>query len=91
MYPTVQNCTNCGANLTINDLRLQGCPYCQTVYPHRSMAEQQMQINQQMMGRIVQQQYPVVQQATRQLRWLLLMPILTSLLIAIIVIVTLLL
>jgi hypothetical protein len=35
MYEPVQRCTNCGANLTIDDLRVPNCRYRGSVLPHR--------------------------------------------------------
>jgi hypothetical protein len=55
MYEAVQKCTYCGANLSLDDLRKQGCPYCNTVYPHKSQAAQAMEVNQQLMGQMMAQ------------------------------------
>ena len=40
MYETVQVCKQCGATLSLDDMRKTNCPYCGTVYPHQSMASQ---------------------------------------------------
>jgi hypothetical protein len=56
MYEPVQRCTNCGANLTIDDLRLPNCRYCGTVLPHRAQAEQHAQLVGQVMGGLMAQQ-----------------------------------
>ena len=44
MYETVQACSHCGANLTLDDMRKTNCPYCGTVLPHHAMAAQQAQL-----------------------------------------------
>ncbi len=62
MYKTVQNCTNCGANLTLDDMRQPNCPYCQTVYPHKSQGQQHAEVVNQMMGNMMQQQAQVQNQ-----------------------------
>ncbi len=56
MYKTVQNCTYCGANLSLDDMRQPNCPYCGTVYPHHSQAQQHGQVVNQVMGHMMQQQ-----------------------------------
>ena len=38
MYQGVQVCKQCGANLTLDDMRKTNCPYCGTVFPHQAMA-----------------------------------------------------
>lgn len=40
MYQGVQTCKQCGANLTLDDMRKTNCPYCGTVYPHQAMASE---------------------------------------------------
>ncbi len=50
MYAPVQKCTQCGAGLSLDDMRRDGCPYCNTVYPHRSQAVQHQQVIQQVLG-----------------------------------------
>jgi hypothetical protein len=62
MYKTVQNCTNCGANLTLEDMRKTECPYCNTVYPHHSQAAQHAQMANQMMGQMMGQQAQIQNQ-----------------------------
>jgi hypothetical protein len=62
MYKTVQNCTHCGANLTLDDMRQPNCPYCQTVYPHKSQGQQHAEVVNQMMGNMMQQQAQVQNQ-----------------------------
>jgi cobalamin biosynthesis Mg chelatase CobN len=49
---TVPNptCTNCGANLTTDDLRGNNCAYCGTVLPHRARAAQQVAVVQEMLA-----------------------------------------
>lgn len=56
MYKPVQECTHCGAGLTLDDLRKPNCTYCGTVYPHHSMAAQHAQVMGQMMGQMMGQQ-----------------------------------
>jgi hypothetical protein len=56
MYKTVQNCQYCGANLSLDDMRQTNCPYCGTVYPHHSQAQQHAQVVNQVMGNMMQQQ-----------------------------------
>jgi len=63
MYEPVQKCNNCGAGLTLDDLRLPNCKYCQTVFPHRAQAEQ----HQQMIGNVMNQM--MAQQAQIQNQW----------------------
>jgi hypothetical protein len=55
MYKPVQTCTNCGAGLTLDDMRKTDCPYCGTVYPHHSQAAQHALMANQMMGQLMQQ------------------------------------
>jgi hypothetical protein len=62
MYKTVQNCTNCGANLTLDDMRKTECPYCNVVYPHQSMAAQHAQVAGQMMNQMMAQQAQIQNQ-----------------------------
>lgn len=62
MYKPVQNCTNCGATLTLDDMRGDECPYCKTVYPHKSMAAQHQQVINQQMGQLMAQQHAVQNQ-----------------------------
>lgn len=52
MYESVQNCQQCGANLSLDDMRKPSCPYCGTVYPHQSMAAQHAN----MVGQVLAQQ-----------------------------------
>ncbi len=56
MYKPVQTCTNCGAGLTLDDMRKTDCPYCGQVYPHHSMAAQHAAVAGQMFNQMVQQQ-----------------------------------
>ena len=62
MYKPVQSCTNCGANLTLDDMRGDECPYCRTVYPHKSVAAQHQQVIHQQMNHLVAQQHQVQNQ-----------------------------
>ncbi|MCA9584807.1 MAG: hypothetical protein KC657_05565 [Myxococcales bacterium] len=62
MLKTVQNCTNCGANLTLDDMRKTDCPYCKTVYPHHSQAAQHAQMANQVMGNLLAQQAQIQNQ-----------------------------
>lgn len=62
MYKSVQNCQNCGATLTLDDMRLDNCPYCQSVYPHKSQGQQHAEVVNQMMGNMMQQQAQVQNQ-----------------------------
>ena len=62
MYKTVQNCEHCGANLKLDDMRRDECPYCGVVYPHKSMAQQHAEVASHMMGNIMQQQAQVQNQ-----------------------------
>ena len=62
MYKPVQNCTHCGANLTLDDMRRTSCPYCGTVYPHHSMAAQHAQVAGQVMNQMMAQQAQVQNQ-----------------------------
>ena len=50
MYQPVQKCNQCGAGLSLDDMRRDGCPYCNTVYPHRSQAVQHQQVVHQVLG-----------------------------------------
>ena len=59
MYEPVQKCTNCGAGLTLDDLRVPNCKYCGTVLPHRAQAEQHAQLVGQVMGNMMAQQAQV--------------------------------
>lgn len=56
MYEAVQSCTNCGAKLTLDDLRKPNCPYCATVYPHHSQAAQHAAMAGQVMNQMMAQQ-----------------------------------
>lgn len=62
MYQAVQQCTHCGANLSLDDMRRTDCPYCRTVYPHHSQAQQHAQVAGQMMGQLLGQQAAVQNQ-----------------------------
>lgn len=55
MYKPVQTCTNCGAGLTLDDMRRDDCPYCEVIYPHKSQAAQHAQMANQMMGQMMAQ------------------------------------
>lgn len=55
MYEAVQKCQNCGAGLTLDDMRKTQCPYCQTVYPHHAQAAQHAQVAGMMMNQMMQQ------------------------------------
>ncbi len=43
-------CTNCGKNLTTDDLRRTDCAYCGTLLPHHARAAQQVAVVQQMLA-----------------------------------------
>lgn len=43
-------CTNCGKNLTTDDLRRTSCAYCGTLLPHHARAAQQVAVVQQMLA-----------------------------------------
>lgn len=62
MYKAVQHCNNCGADLTLDDLRGTSCPYCKVVYPHHSQAQQHIQVMNQMMGQMMNQQAQIQNQ-----------------------------
>lgn len=62
MYPPVQQCTNCGASLSLDDLRKPNCTYCGTVYPHHAQAEQHAQVVGQVMNQMMAQQAQVQNQ-----------------------------
>jgi hypothetical protein len=62
MYETVQKCTFCGANLTLDDMRKTNCPYCNTVYPHHSQAAQHAQVAGQVMNQMMAQQAQIQNQ-----------------------------
>ena len=62
MYKPVQTCTHCGANLTLDDMRGNECPYCKTVYPHKSMAAQHAAVMNAQMGQLIGQQQQVQNQ-----------------------------
>lgn len=38
MNQPLQTCPQCGANLTLDDLRGTNCPYCRTALPHHARA-----------------------------------------------------
>jgi hypothetical protein len=63
MYQGVQTCKQCGANLSLDDMRKTHCPYCGTVYPHQAMAAEHAAVinqvwQQQGMGHVqMPQQY----------------------------------
>src|SRR6185436_15478671 len=56
MYKPVQQCTNCGAGLSLDDLRKQNCTYCGVVYPHHAQAAQHAAVVGQVMNQMVQNQ-----------------------------------
>jgi hypothetical protein len=62
MYEAVQKCNQCGAGLTLDDLRRSDCPYCGVVLPHRAQAEQQAQVVGQVMNQMIAQQTAVQNQ-----------------------------
>jgi predicted RNA-binding Zn-ribbon protein involved in translation (DUF1610 family) len=62
VYQTVQHCNNCGANLTLDDMRRSDCPYCGTVYPHHSQAAQHAAMANQLMGQMMAQQAQIQNQ-----------------------------
>jgi hypothetical protein len=59
MLKPVQTCTNCGAGLTLDDMRKDNCPYCHVVYPHKSQQAQHANMANQMMGQMMAQQAQV--------------------------------
>jgi hypothetical protein len=56
VYQPVQKCSNCGAGLTLDDMRGTQCPYCQVVYPHHAQAAQHAQVAGLMMNQMLAQQ-----------------------------------
>lgn len=56
MLKPVQQCTHCGAGLSIEDLRKPDCTYCGTVLPHHAQAAQHAQMIGQVMGQMMQHQ-----------------------------------
>lgn len=62
MYKAVQNCNNCGADLTLDDMRGTNCPYCKVVYPHHSQAAQHAQMAGMMMNQMIGQQAQIQNQ-----------------------------
>ena len=62
MLQVVQQCANCGAGLTLDDMRQQNCPYCNIVYPHHSQAAQHAQMASHVMNNMMQQQAQVQNQ-----------------------------
>lgn len=62
MYEVVQHCNNCGANLTLDDLRATACKYCHTVFPHHAQAAQHAAVAGQMMNQMIAQQAQVQNQ-----------------------------
>jgi hypothetical protein len=62
MYKPVQQCTHCGASLTLDDMRGTECPYCRTVYPHHSQAAQHAQVVGQVMNNMMAQQAQIQNQ-----------------------------
>ncbi len=62
MYEPVQKCTNCGAGLTLDDLRGSNCKYCGTVFPHKAQAAQHADMAMQVMNQVMAQQAQVQDQ-----------------------------
>lgn len=62
MYKPVQQCTHCGAGLSLDDLRKPNCTYCGTVLPHHAQAAQHAQVVGQVMGQMMQQQGQLLDQ-----------------------------
>lgn len=62
MYEPVQKCTHCGANLSLDDLRLPNCRYCGTVFPHHAQAAQHAAMAGQVMALVVAQQAAIQDQ-----------------------------
>lgn len=62
MYKPVQQCTHCGAGLSLDDLRKPNCTYCGTVFPHHAQAAQHAQVVGQVMGQMMQQQGQLLDQ-----------------------------
>jgi hypothetical protein len=62
MNQAVQSCKNCGAGLSLDDLRGANCRYCGTVLPHRAQAEQQAQLVGQVMNQMIGQQAQIQNQ-----------------------------
>lgn len=46
----VQRCGNCGAGLTLDQMRRTDCPYCNVVYPHHARAVEQAALVNQIMA-----------------------------------------
>ncbi len=44
-----RRCNNCGANLSLDDMRGQNCPYCRTVLAHHARAAEQAALVNQML------------------------------------------
>jgi len=62
VYKPVQQCTHCGAGLSLDDLRKPNCTYCGTVLPHHAQAAQHAQVVGQVMGQMMQQQGQLLDQ-----------------------------
>jgi len=62
VYEPVQKCTNCGAGLTLDDMRGTQCPYCQVVYPHHAQAAQHAEMAGMMMNQVLAQQAQIQDQ-----------------------------
>ncbi|HEY1694375.1 MAG TPA: hypothetical protein VGG39_19535 [Polyangiaceae bacterium] len=62
MYEAVQKCTNCGAGLTLDDLRGSNCKYCGTVFPHKAQAAQHADMAAQVMNKMMAQQAQIQDQ-----------------------------
>jgi hypothetical protein len=62
MSQGVQRCNNCGANLSLDDLRATNCKYCNTVFPHHAMAAQHAAMAGQVMNQMMAQQAQVQNQ-----------------------------
>ncbi len=50
MNKPLQTCPQCGANLTLDDLRGTNCPYCRTALPHHARAAEQAALVNQMLA-----------------------------------------
>jgi hypothetical protein len=62
MYEAVQKCKQCGAGLTLDDMRKPNCPYCGTIYPHHSQAAQHAEMAGQVMNQMMAQQAQIQNQ-----------------------------
>jgi hypothetical protein len=50
MNPDLYKCKNCGASLSLEQLRGTDCPYCKTAFPHQARANEQAVLVNQIMA-----------------------------------------